>query len=77
MTLIIITVTSIFIFISLNAAVYAENGDGSGGGNSQKQDAALTLEGSSVADKSIDVSLNPTIQLNFNKYEDFEEFRAG
>lgn len=65
-------ITIIIIFLlSTPLAVFAGNGDGSGKGDGsglgKNKDIALTLESSSVKNNEVNIAINETFQLNFNK----------
>lgn len=56
------------LLFALNAvSAFAEDGDGTGGGDGKNRDIPLTLENASIADGAADIAVNETIQLNFNK----------
>lgn len=61
----------LLMFTLLAVPVFGAGGDGSGNGDGtgdgKNRDIALTLESASISDGAVDVALNQTFQLNFNK----------
>lgn len=61
----ILIITIILCLLTSVPAVFAEGGDGSG--NGQNQNIPFALDKTSIDDGEENVSLTPTIQLDFNK----------